>query len=106
MPPPRTYGRMLRRDPGQRGLHGIQCGLRLVTFGTTALRHVRATAAALAAQRFDACTDEIDSADVAHQIIGHAYGDAGAAFDHRKDGGYAAAKGRLVLIDQAAPASP
>src|SRR5205814_10249633 len=65
--------------------------LRLGAVGAAGLRHVRPTAAALAAQRFGALADEIDGVEAAHQVRGDADHDAGLALlgdaDKRDDAG-------------------
>src|SRR5699024_8031477 len=66
---------------------------------TAALRHVRPPATALAAQRLNASTNEIDRADAAGQVVRHGYGKAGAAFVDGHDCGDARTHALLCLIE-------
>ena len=99
-PPPEEEDR--QGLPRQHGLCRSNRVRRLAAIGAAALGHVGAAAATLAAQRFHACTDQIDRADLAGQVIGHGCGDAGLAVIHRHDHRYAAAKALLGLIEQPA----
>ena len=60
--------------------------MRLGAIGTAGLRHVRPSAAALAAERFGAKLDQIDSTDALGEIVGDANNQRCAAFGHRGEG--------------------